>query len=155
MCIHSDDPYDSESIEPVLRSRWEDTGLNFEKFRTIECKKVLHGLVHGVDYFIRLLADEDDSTSEPIKTVTIMATISDASHGIYTPCTYLVKDVNIKDETQPYDIVELRSYRGKFTEQVKTGDRVWARGTLERVTRRGETSYWLILGGKGDYLVPV
>jgi predicted nucleotidyltransferase len=148
-------PYDAESIEPVLRSRWINLGQEMNKLRAIECRKVLHGLFYGIDYFIRLLIDEEDSTSKPIKAVTISATIADSSHGIYTPCTYLVKDVNIQYESQQYDITELRSYRGKFTEQAKTGDRVLVRGRMEQVMKQGRTSYRLILGHKGDYLVPV
>ena len=147
-------PYDADSMESVLSSRWEDTGLDLDRLNAIECDKVLHGLVYGVDYFIRLVVDEDKSTSVPIKNVTISATITDASHGIYTPCTYRLENAQILDESQEYDIVELKSHRGKFTEQAKTGDEIQARGTLERVIHKDTVYYRLILGGRGDYLIP-
>lgn len=147
-------PYDAESIEPILVSRWGDTGLDLEEFRAIECGKVLHGLVDGIDYFVRLLVDDDESTSTPMENATITATIKDASHSIYTPCTYKIENARIHGKKE-YDIVELKSYRGKFTEQAKTGGRIRARGTLEKVTSKDSIYYRLILGGKGDYLVPV
>ncbi|TRO55058.1 hypothetical protein E2P71_03295 [Candidatus Bathyarchaeota archaeon] len=148
-------PYDAESIEPVLVSRWGDTGLDLEKLRGVECRKLLHGLFRGVDYFIRLLVDEDESESTPMNDVVVSATVADASHSIYTPCVYKVTDVSIEKGSEDHVITELKSYRGKFTEQANTGDRVRARGTMEKVIKDGCTYYRLILGKKGDYLVPV
>lgn len=139
--------YDEDSIEQVLVSRWGDTGLVLDNLRAVECGKLLHGYVDGVDYFIRLLVDDDDSTSIPLKKVIIRGTITDSSKSIYTPCTY-----SISDESSEHNITELKSYRGKFTEQVKKGDHVQVRGTLEKVN---DDYYRVILGGAGDYLVPV
>lgn len=147
--------YNEDSIEQILFSRWGDTGLDLEPFRTIECEKVLHGLVGDVDYFIRLLVDEYESNSEPICKVNISATVVNTSLAIYTPCIYGVKEVLIEDEPPDHIITELKSYRGKFTEQVKIGEKIKARGTLEKVNRKNTFIYRLILGEKGDYLIPV
>ncbi|MCW4013317.1 MAG: hypothetical protein NWF07_10055 [Candidatus Bathyarchaeota archaeon] len=142
--------YDAGSVETVLVSRWGKTGLDLEKLRPIECRKVLHGVVFGVDYFIRLLREEDNSTSTPRDTITLRAKVTDSSASIYTPCTYQVQSMS--DE---YPVTELKSYRGKFTEQVDTGDIVEARGTLEKVACNGDVFYRIILGGAEDYLVSV
>jgi hypothetical protein len=142
--------YDDVSVETVLVSRWGKTGLDLEKLRLIECRKILHGMVFGVDYFIRLLREEDNSTSIPLNAVTIRAKITDSSASIYTPCTYLVQSMS--DE---YPVTELKSYRGKFTEQVEKGDIVKVRGTLEKVTRDGGVYYRIIFGKAEDYLVSV
>lgn len=146
-------PYDLVTIEPVYSSRWG--GVDLGDLRLIECGKLLHGLVYGVDYFIRLLIDEDESESTPVCTISISATVVDASQSIYSPCTYRVTDVKTENSSSQYKILELKSYRGKFTEHAQTGDRIRARGTLEKVTREGYTFYRLILGGKGDFLVRV
>jgi len=146
-------PYNLVTIEPVYSSRWGD--IDFGELKMIECGKFLHGLVYGVDYFIRLLIDEDKSESTPVCTVSISATVVDASQSIYSPCTYKVSDVKTENSSSQYKILELKSYRGKFTELAQTGDRIRARGTLEKVTREGYTFYRLILGGKGDFLVRV
>jgi predicted nucleotidyltransferase len=147
--------YDKDSIEQILVSRWGDTGLELDQFRRIECEKVLHGLVGNIDYFIRLLVDEKESTSIPVGKVTIHASITDTTLSIYTPCVYRVKDVFFDDKLIEYTIKKLKSYRGKFTEQVTIGQRIKAYGTLERVNSNNEICYRLILGGKGDYLIPV
>jgi predicted nucleotidyltransferase len=144
--------YDEISIEPVLMARWGDTGLDLERFRRVECNKVLHGLISGIDYFIRLLVKEEFSTSTPMNTVTISATVTDSSHAIYTPCIYKIKDVVVEDGYEQLEISELKSYRGKFTEQVKQGDRIKARGTLEKVYLKNGSFYRLMLGRSGDYL---
>ena len=47
------------------------------------------------------------------------------------------------------------SFRGKFTEQAKEGDVVEARGTLEEVEYSDRAIYRVILGGRGDHLVPI
>ena len=147
--------YDAKSIEPVLNARWGDTGIELDSLREKECEKVLHGLFSGVDYFIRLLIDEDESESKPMGDAIISATITDDSQSIYTPCIYRVNNAKteIGDEDRP--ITELKSYRGKFTEQANTGDVIRARGTIEQVDKDGCTYYRLILGKKGDYLVSV
>jgi predicted nucleotidyltransferase len=145
--------YDEESVEPVLVSRWGDTGFDIEMFRTVECSKVLHGLINGVDYFIRLIVEEEYSTSTPLSTITISANVTDSSHNIYTPCIYKINNVVIEDGCKQLEISELMSYRGKFTEQVKQGNMIQARGTLEKVFLENGSFYRLILGRSGDYLL--
>jgi len=145
--------YDEKSIEPVLVSRWADTGLDLERLRPVECGKVLHGLIDGVDYFIRLLMEEDESNSTPMGRVTLSAKVSDATYSIYTPCIYRIDNVVIEDGSEQLMVSELKSYRGKFTEQVKQGDRIHARGTLEKVDPDGASFYRLALGRRGDYLL--
>jgi predicted nucleotidyltransferase len=57
-------------------------------------------------------------------------------------------------EAQGHEVTELLSFRGKFTEMTRVGDVVEARGALE-VVGGEEKRYRVVLGGKGDYLVPV
>lgn len=144
-------PYDDSTVQPVLEARWGDTGLSLETLRDVEKAKVLHGLVHGRDYFMRLIRDrEADETSKPLGTVTVRATVTDAEGSIYTPCLYRVEGA----EAQGHTVTELLSFRGKFTEMAVEGDVVEARGTLE-VAGGGVKRYRVVLGGRGDYLVPV
>ena len=147
--------YDEDTVWPVILSRWGETGLNLEQLRSIECRKILHGKIRGVDYFIRLLIEEDQSVSEPLTRVTVSGTITEDSKSIYIPCTYRVEDLNIEDSGSKYSVVELKSYRGKFTEQVKKGEKIMAKGTLERVYSDGDIYYRLILGKKEDYLLSI
>jgi predicted nucleotidyltransferase len=100
---------------------------------------------------MRLIRDlEEDEASRPLGVVTIRATVTDAGGSIYTPCLYLLEGA----EAQGHTVTELLSYRGKFTEMAEEGEAVEARGTMEAAVRGGEKRYRVILGAKGDYLVP-
>lgn len=144
-------PLEGELFDAVLKSRWGDTGLTPDLFSGIESSKVLHGTVRGREYFVRLLIPDDESVSEPIKRVTIRARVTDASKSVFNPCIYGVAQVSGSEG----QVTELKSYRGKFTEQAQEGDLVEARGTLEKVQGEDGVYYRLMLGDKGDYLLPI
>lgn len=145
-------PYDDSAVQPVLEARWGGAGIGLEKLRGVEKAKVLHGLVHGRDYFMRLIRDyEEDDASRPLGVVTVRARVTDAEGSIYTPCLYRVEGA----EAQGHAVTELLSYRGKFTEMAEESEAVEARGTLEAAVRGGERRHRMVLGGWGDYLVPV
>jgi len=142
--------YDTDTIRKVLESRWRDTGINLDIFLDIEIKKVLHGLIDGREYFVRLLNPTPiEYKSRPINVVTIRRIIEDDSESIFTPCRYSF------DNSDEEEIRGVLSYRGKFTEQVKKGELVEARGMLEEVWKENKREYRLVLGRKGDYLLPV
>lgn len=151
--------YDETTVGDVMKSRWADSGLDLNRIGSLEIKKVLHGRVDGRDYFFRLLRlpheAEAEESSRPLGIIRLRATITDAAGAIYAPCSYLIEDGEYLD-TCGYPIAsELLSYRGKFTEQAKEGDIVEARGTLEETVINGERSFRVVLGRKGDYLIPV
>ncbi len=144
-------PLEGELFDAVLESRWGDTGLSLGLFSRIETSKVLHGTVQSREYFVRLLIPDAESVSEPIKRVTIRARVTDASKSIFNPCIYGVTQVSGSGG----QVTELKSYRGKFTEQAQESDMVEARGTLEKVQGKDGVYYRLMLGAKGDYLLPI
>jgi len=150
-------PYDERTVGRVLEARWGDTDLEIERLRGIEIRKTLHGLVCGRDYFVRLVreAEETEATSStPLCKVRLRAVVAGADDAIFTPCTYHVKDCVLQDAPGHHEVSELVSFRGKFTEQAREGDVIEARGTLEKVVYRGRTAYRMMMGGRGDYLVP-
>ena len=146
-------PLKGELFDRILCSRWGDTGIPLDNFSGIESSKVLHGLVHGREYFVRLLMADDGSVSKPIKRATIKARIFDSSRSIFNPCIYGVTQV--LGDTGNIKVSELKSYRGKFTEQAQEGDMVEARGIIEEVHGEDGIYHRLILGGNGDYLLPL
>jgi predicted nucleotidyltransferase len=147
-------PYDDETVKGVLFSRWGDLGL-LKELAEVEKRKVLHGLVLGTDYFVRLLRDEASLPSKPMGSVTLKARVSDSSGSIYTPCTYMIDEVEVLSEPVPGEVSELMSYRGKFTEQARSGDRVKVRGALEEVQGPDGTRFRVVLGGREDYMLPM
>ena len=151
--------YDGRTVEKVLKARWGDTGLDLERFRGVEVRKILHGLVYGRDYFVRLVKRPEEAETEmeskPLCRARLRATISDESGAIFTPCTYQVEDCILLDAPTRHEISELTSFRGKFTEQARKGDLVEAYGTLEEVKLKDKVVYRLMMGSQGDYFIPV
>jgi predicted nucleotidyltransferase len=148
-------------VESLRRGDGEggDQILDLERLGAIEAQKILHGLVDGTDYFVRLVREpgefEKGISSRPLGKVTLRATVKGSGASIFTPCTYEVDDYAYRGSYDWSEPSELVSFRGKFTEQVGEGDRVEARGTLERVDYGERTVYRVMLGGRGDYLVPI
>jgi len=151
--------YDEENVASVVLSRWADAGLDLTKLGPIEVRKILHGTVEGRDYFFRLLKlpheVEIEDVSRPLGVVRLKARITGSDEAIFAPCRYLIEDCEYLDSSGLPVASQLLSYRGKFTEQAVKGDLVEVRGTLEEVVVRGERSFRVILGRKGDYMIPI
>ena len=148
-------PYDAETVRGVLQERWGGAGVNLEAMANLEARKVLHGRVDGRDYFIRLLRPEPGSApSAPVGEAVFRARVTDSTYSIFTPCSYKLSSLESIEPRGLGRVSEAVSYRGKFTEQAATGDRVEVRGTLERVGGpRGRLR--VVLGGGRDYMVPL
>jgi predicted nucleotidyltransferase len=164
---------------PVRRPNWEelsalhamhrpDTPLSFTDFTRLQNRKVNEGRFQGREYFVRFVkwpADGrhpaesgeryGDRCFEPLGEVTIRARVTDDRDAIFTPCCYSVADVTFLDGSSVADLREVTSFRGRFSEQVRSGEWAVARGSLERVAFRVKTGYHrLVVGGRaGDYLV--
>lgn len=151
--------YDSESVLGVVDSRWGDTDLNLEALADPEIQKMLHGLVEGREYFLRLVKHpgevEKEASSRPLGEVRLRATVVDSGDSIFTPCTYGIAECSYHGNLELPEASQLLSYRGKFTEQARVGDRVEAKGTLEEAVFGERKIHRIVLGGRGDYLVPV
>jgi len=139
-----------------------DTPLSFEDFASLQDRKVNEGLFQGSPYFIRFVrhpsqSDERyyDPCYEPLGNVTIGAKIIDDRDAIFTPCTYQIDDVKFIRGKPVADLCEIASFRGRFTDQVRTGEPASARGNLERVIPCvGPPYHRLTVGGTiGDYLM--
>ena len=150
-----------EEMKELYASRSQDTPMGFEDFVRLERRKVIQGRFRGCEYFIRFVkapAEVGESYSDRRYTslgqAEIEATVADASEAIFTPCTYRIEDVRFTDGPDVDDLREIVSFRGRFCEQAREGERVLARGKLERViTRIGEVYHRLLLGRPGDFMV--
>jgi len=144
----------------ALRS-W-DTPMGFEDFARLEGRKVIQGKFQEREYFIRFVrapAEVGESYGDRRYTslgrAEIEATVVDAGEAIFTPCAYKIEDVRfVGAQRVAPPPVEIASFRGRFCEQAEEGERVRARGKLERVvTKEGKVHHRLLLGQRGDFMV--
>jgi len=158
---HGFTPYMKSDLRKLYRQRSLSAAMSFDTFVKHEQTKVLQGKFKGTDYFIRCVTDSNewhetygDNKYYQVSRASIHATISDDSESIFTPCSYRIIDVRMAgNRTPPSEIV---SFRGRFCEQTRRGDNIWAKGVLEKVEARYGESYRLVIGeNPQDFLVTV
>jgi uncharacterized protein len=146
--------YDRQGVETLYTERVADTRMAFDDFVKIEKDKVMQGQFRGRSYFIRFLREPAETRESygdfyytPVGQAGIRATVTDASESIFTPCRYPLAAVQGVEGAAVKDVAEVVSYRGRFCEQAQAGDRIQARGTLERVQAKdGSVWHRLLLG---------
>jgi uncharacterized protein len=148
-------------IEELYRQRSTDTPMPFDAFAKSEKAKVCQGSFRGRPYFIRFLMEGDEAATSygdvlysPLGQARISAIVVDDHESIFTPCRYGLSEARIL-EGPLFPVSEIVSFRGRFCEQARAGDRLLATGALERLEdRQGRTRYRLLLGGSpGDTLL--
>ena len=154
--------YDKQNLRTLFGFRSKDTHMRFEDFVRTESRKVLQGKFQDRDYYIRCVKNwkEVVETYGSIRykatgEATISATVVDDSQMIFTPCTYQVEDVHIvkgKNLQLPREVV---SFRGRFCEQARNGERIIARGMIESLKGASEPEHFRLLVGNAasDFLI--
>jgi len=146
--------FDSQGINELFAQRVVDTYMPFSEFAKLERRKVNQGRFRERTYFIRFIKRADEAGEiygslryTPLGRATVVASIADDREAIFTPCRYFLSDVRILESPQLLDLNEIASFRGRFCEQVRTGELVYAAGTLERVEdNQGSVRHRLLLG---------
>lgn len=157
------EPHDDQTIRRLYRFRSEDTPLPFEVFTKMESRKVLQGIFRGREFYVRLIKEREecgerygDRVYVPLGTQRIRAEVVDAEDSIFTPCKYIVSNVEVLEGPRQTTVREVVSLRGRFCELAREGERIVARGKLELVRcRDGSIHYRLLLGRRGDYMYTV
>ena len=155
--------YSEKGLKKLFDFRVQDTDMPFNQFIRIENKKLLQGKFGRREYFIRLLKTPDefgekygDKTYLPQGTVEIEAEIEASDESIFTPCKYTLTKSIAKSGTKSINIKEAVSFRGRFCEQAETGERVFIRGKLEKVTHPGSRYFRIVIGeSRKDILIPL
>jgi predicted nucleotidyltransferase len=155
--------YTRGELQALFDFRSKDTIMGFEDFARVERRKAFQGMYEGTDFFIRFVKDWSQVTEQygdvcykNAGYAKITATITDDSEALFTPCTYKTENVTVEEGAKLEPIREIVSFRGRFCEQARKGEKVTAQGKVEYVTdkRSGKTHYRLILGNQpADYMV--
>ena len=140
----------------------KDTPLSFRDFVRMQRRKVNELRFRGREVFFRFVKYPGevgwaygDRRFEPEGIATIQATISDDEDAIFTPSRYEVTEAAVLGGATPESLDEIVAYRGRFSNQAFSHERVEARGVLEQVVGPGgELHHRLVVGGQaGDYVV--
>jgi predicted nucleotidyltransferase len=147
--------YSRKELKTLFDFRSKDTMMTYEDFSAVESEKAFQGKFLDVDYFVRFVKDWNevhetygDVCYRNCGYAKIKATVSDDSESLFTPCTYGVENIEVAQGPKPSPIREIVSFRGRFCEQAKKGEKVTAQGKIERVTdKRKQQQYFRILIG--------
>jgi predicted nucleotidyltransferase len=152
--------YDLNGLKKLYAFRVNDSFSNFEEFLVHERRKMFQGTFKRRDFFFRFVKDWDeikekygDFTYAPMGQAKIEGVIVDDSERLLTPCTYLIDDVRFLEGRNVSSVKEVISFRGRFCDQARNGERFFASGKLEKVSLKTETYHRLLLGGsRFDYM---
>jgi uncharacterized protein len=150
-------PYTREELGALFDFRSKDTIMSFEDFVTTESRKAFQGKYQGVDYFIRFVKDWNEVSEaygdvyyEDSGYARLTATVIDDAEALFTPCTYQIDDVEILEGKNLEPITEIGSFRGRFCEQAKIGEKIIVQGKIEQVIdkKQGRRYYRVLIGNK-------
>jgi hypothetical protein len=157
--------YDREDLKGLFDFRSKDTRTDFENFVRTESRKVMQGKFMGTEYFFRFVKDWNeieenygDIQYQNVGVVRVEATVADDSEAIFTPCAYEIDNTRILQGPEVGNIEEIVSFRGRFCEQARIGEKIVAEGKVERVIdkRQSREHYRLLLGNRpSDFMVLV
>ena len=153
---------DTNQLTALHASHRTDTPLSFSDFVRLQSRKINEGHFAGIQYFIRFMKGKGegeqrygDTSYERLGRAVARFRVTDDRDAIFTPCRYGVDEVSFLDRSREVGLLEVVSFRGRFSDQVRSGELATARGSLERVVARGGKVYHrLAVGGDvGDYLL--
>ena len=137
--------------QKLYKKRIVDSSLSYDEFRWYESRKHNRGLIEGTLFDILQTRDWDEISGtygktrySPMGTIEIECTVSDAIAAYDNPAVYKVEDVTVLNGLE-VPISEVASYTHTYSGQAVEGERVVARGKLEKVMNE-TTSYRLIVG---------
>lgn len=155
--------YDAWDLRRLYKQRGLSSAVSFERFTRGERSKVLQGKFRNTDYFIRCIKEWNelqevygDREYCQVGRARVRGRVCDDSEAIFTPSTYQIMDVEVVGGTVGRAPVQIVSFRGRFCEQAHAGERIIARGTLEKVlSKHGETHRLVIGENSRDFLTVV
>jgi len=135
----------------LYEKRIKDASLSYEEFRWYEKRKNNRGMINGTLFDILLTRDWDEIKGkygeerfEYIGTAMVECKVKDTMAAFDNPAVYKIEDVNIL-EGNDVDITEIASFTHTYSGQAKEGEKIIARGKLEKVTGRN-SRYRIVVG---------
>lgn len=141
--------------------------MDFETFVKHERRKIFQGFFLNREFFIRFVKKPHETTKygefkyKDMGEITIKAKVVDDSESIFTPVSYKIEVIKVIDSSKlkgNVDFNEVRevvSFRGRFCQQVFSGEIAIVKGKLESVLYCGEFSHYRIIvgGSHNDFII--
>jgi predicted nucleotidyltransferase len=150
--------YTLEELKDHYEWRFGGSEIDFEDFLRSEKRKLHQGKFNGIDFFIRYIKSPVDWKGtfydykyENYGRIKILAEILEDKDSLFTPCCYKIKTINIieiKTKVSRFyaeNVKEIASFRGRFCEHAKKGEKVLVEGKLEKVKYKNEPGYYRVL----------
>lgn len=150
--------FDQQGFLQLYAERLPDTRMAFDEFLEREKRKSFQGFFRGRVFFARFIKEAHengesygDRAYQPLHQAGVVATVINDSNAIFTPCCYPIDEVQFLQGDPVDSLCEIVSFRGRFCEQARLGERVYAFGTVERVqTSQDRVWHRLILGNRPE-----
>jgi len=142
---------EGEYWKRLYKKRIKDSSLTYEEFKWYEKRKHNRGILDGTLFDILQTRDWDEITGsygatryEPMECIEIDCTVTDSLAAFDNPAVYKVDQVEIINGPE-VPVTEVASYTHTYAGQARDGERITARGKLEKVVGKN-ISYRLIVG---------
>ena len=142
---------EGEYWRKLYNKRIKDSSLSYEEFRWYENRKNNRGILEGTLFDILQTRDWEEINGsygatryEPMGSIEIECTVTDSLAAFDNPAVYKIDDVKIIEGAE-VAISEVASYTHTYAGQAREGERITARGKLEKVIGKN-ISYRLIVG---------
>jgi len=149
-------------VKAALLRLEEEGELTLKRNDRIEVRRLNRGLYRGEDFIVNATRryDEIDKrprTYTPLGTEEIEATCTSNQETAFRPAIYKVENPKslATSDSNAQNVIEIASMIGMYRDTAREGERITARGVLERVeTPTGETWTRLVVGSSqpGEYL---
>jgi predicted nucleotidyltransferase len=134
--------------------------LTYRDFEMQEHRKLFQGRFLSHEYFVRCVKNWREITERygharcvPMGECAVSADVAGDEESLLTPCRYVLERVEVLEGDPDCTPREVVSFRGRFAEQARKGEHVFARGRLERVGSDVLEYYRLVVGeGPKDVL---
>jgi uncharacterized protein len=152
--------YSPRDLKRLYLRRDLRAALTYRDFELQERRKLFQGRFLSHEYFVRCVKNWREITERygdarcvPMGECAVSADVAGDEESLLTPCRYMLERVEVLEGNPHCTPREVFSFRGRFAEQARKRERVFARGRLERVGSDGLEYYRLIIGeGPRDVL---
>ncbi len=125
-----------EELAAIHEVHREDTPLSGADFERLQAGKVNEGRYAGRPYFVRFVKLPEEASERygdprfaSAGRALVEARVVDDRDALFTPCRYALRELRFLEGPRLTGLGEVVSFRGRFADQARAGQRVRARGS--------------------------